>query len=137
MHSRLRFAISRGLRKNGWTNTSSWQKKSGNAKGYALLAVTRVALVLASGVALAATIKGNGSDNRLIGTSKADQIYGLGGADRIFARSGNDEAHGGAGRDIPSRVSRAPTRRPATAGRTSSTAEPGRTRSRVARVLTP
>jgi hypothetical protein len=50
-----------------------------------LLVVTCLALLLVSGVALAATIRGTGGDNRLVGTNRGEEIYGLGGGDFIDA----------------------------------------------------
>lgn len=64
--------------------------------------------MLASGVALAKNIQGDGKDNRLVGTNRADTISGsggndlisgLGGADRLHGDSGADEARGGGGGD--------------------------------------
>jgi Ca2+-binding RTX toxin-like protein len=66
------------------------------------------ALMLGSGVALAAVVEGNDRDNRLTGTSGADTIraYGgddlvrsLGGPDRIYGGKGNDRLYGGYGND--------------------------------------
>lgn len=73
-----------------------------------VLAVAAVlALVAASGVALADNVQGNGAGNRLVGTEGkdtisgggGDDIFGKGGQDRLFGDSGNDEVHGGKGND--------------------------------------
>ena len=67
-----------------------------------------VALVLGSGVALAALVEGDGGANTLTGTSGADTIraFGgddlvrsLGGPDRIYGGRGNDRLYGGRGND--------------------------------------
>jgi RTX calcium-binding nonapeptide repeat (4 copies) len=64
------------------------------------LAITAMALVLGSGVALAATIVGtNGADTKR-GTPTADKMYGLDGNDRLKGGKGRDEISGGAGGDI-------------------------------------
>lgn len=47
------------------------------------LAVVGVAIVLAGGVALAATINGTEGNDTLSGTSGTDYIYGKGGDDTI------------------------------------------------------
>jgi Ca2+-binding RTX toxin-like protein len=64
-----------------------------------LLASMAVALLLASGVAVAAAIIGTPSDDRLVGTPGADSIDGLAGDDTIYTRGGNDTVSAGAGRD--------------------------------------
>ena len=73
-----------------------------------LVAVMALAVVAASGVALANNIEGNGANNRLVGTNGkdsisggggADDIFGRGGSDRLFGDSGNDDVHGGKGDD--------------------------------------
>jgi hypothetical protein len=73
-----------------------------------LVAVMALAMVAASGVALADNIEGNGANNRLVGTNGkdtisggggADDIFGRDGADRLFGDSGNDDVHGGKGDD--------------------------------------
>jgi Ca2+-binding RTX toxin-like protein len=70
-----------------------------------VLAVAAVlALVAASGVALADNIHGNGGDNRLVGTdgrdtisggSGYDDIYGKDRQDRLFGDTGKDDVYGG------------------------------------------
>lgn len=57
------------------------------------------ALVLGSGVALAATIVGTNGDDTRNGTTNRDVIYGLGGNDTLRGRGGNDEIDGGTGSD--------------------------------------
>lgn len=71
-----------------------------------VLAVAAVlALLAASGAALADNMQGNGAANRLVGTDGkdsisggggGDDIFGKGGQDRLFGDSGNDRVHGGA-----------------------------------------
>lgn len=56
-------------------------------------------LLLGSGVALAATIVGNGGDDTRKGTANRDVMYGLGGNDSLNGRGGNDEIDGGADSD--------------------------------------
>ena len=58
-----------------------------------------VAMLLASGVALAATIEGTPQDDTLFGTSNTDTIYGRGGDDLIRARDSRDIVFGGRGHD--------------------------------------
>jgi Ca2+-binding RTX toxin-like protein len=65
-----------------------------------LLSMTVVILmVLASGVALAATINGNNLDNKLVGTDKPDTMRGYDGADLMYGRGSRDLMHGGHGGD--------------------------------------
>jgi Ca2+-binding RTX toxin-like protein len=58
-----------------------------------------LALVLGSGVALAALVEGNNDDNTLTGTHRADTIHAYGGEDVVWALSGRDEVHGGSNAD--------------------------------------
>ena len=70
-----------------------------------VLAVAAVlALVVASGAALADNMQGDAGGNRLVGTDGRDNISGAGGADdisgkggrdRLFGASGNDDVYGG------------------------------------------
>ena len=64
-----------------------------------LLTAIGVATLLASGVALAATIEGTSADNRLIGTPTTDYIYGRAGDDLIKARAARDVVFGGRDHD--------------------------------------
>ena len=64
-----------------------------------LVAATAVALVLGSGVALAALVEGNDRDNALTGTRYADTIRAYGGEDLVWALSGRDRISGGYGAD--------------------------------------
>jgi Ca2+-binding RTX toxin-like protein len=57
------------------------------------------ALVLGSGVALAALVEGNNSANTLTGTNSADTIRAYGGNDLVWALSGSDRVYGGYGAD--------------------------------------
>ena len=67
----------------------------------ATLLTTAVALmlILASGIALAATINGNSGNNFLRGTNNADKIGGRGGNDEVRARAGADKVFGGTQKD--------------------------------------
>jgi Ca2+-binding RTX toxin-like protein len=56
-------------------------------------------LVLATGVALAATIKGTDGDDFLRGTNGADNIGARAGNDEVRARAGNDQVFGGTNSD--------------------------------------
>ncbi len=56
-------------------------------------------LVLASGIALAATIKGTAGNDFLRGTDSRDIIGARGGNDEVRARGGNDDVFGGPGND--------------------------------------
>lgn len=58
-----------------------------------------VAMLLLSGVALAATISGNNRDNDIRGTRFADTIDAKGGEDRVRGGRGNDKIWGGDGND--------------------------------------
>jgi Ca2+-binding RTX toxin-like protein len=58
-----------------------------------------VALVLGSGMALAALVEGNDRDNRLTGTDHADTIRAYGGEDVVWGLSGRDQVYGGYGAD--------------------------------------
>jgi Ca2+-binding RTX toxin-like protein len=71
-------------------------------------ATMALAILLAGGVALAANIKGDGSDNVLTGTELRDTINPFGGNDTVYALGGNDDVrhsfgddtiYGGAGND--------------------------------------
>ena len=68
-----------------------------------LLAVMALAMVAASGVALANNIEGNGADNRLVGTNGKDTISG-GGDDDVFGRGGADRLFGDAGDDFANAI---------------------------------
>jgi Ca2+-binding RTX toxin-like protein len=71
-----------------------------------LMATTALALLVTSGVALAASINcptapggycyGTGSGDALYGTSNVDRIYGYGGTDLIYAYASGDFMYGGA-----------------------------------------
>ncbi len=56
-------------------------------------------LVLASGIALAATIRGTNGDDFLRGTDGSDTIGARGGDDEVRARAGADDVFGGTQRD--------------------------------------
>jgi Ca2+-binding RTX toxin-like protein len=64
-----------------------------------LLTVMGLALVLASGLAWAATKTGTRRQRQPPGTADNDRMYGLDGNDTLDGRGGNDEISGGAGVD--------------------------------------
>jgi Ca2+-binding RTX toxin-like protein len=71
-----------------------------------LVASMLLAVLLASEVALAATIDcrggvcvGTNSKDTLYGSPKVDVEFGLGGKDKLFGRAGNDDLYGGPGSD--------------------------------------
>ena len=70
-------------------------------RGMMMLATMLAALVLGSGVALAATIVGTNNADTRTGTVNRDVMYGLGGNDSLDGRGGNDEIQGGVGGDFP------------------------------------
>jgi Ca2+-binding RTX toxin-like protein len=68
-------------------------------KTVVLLAAMAVAVVVASGVALAATSIGTANDEILTGTNQADTIRARGGDDVVLGREGADRLRGGNGED--------------------------------------
>ena len=70
-------------------------------KPRAILLMTAMvaALVLGSGVALAALVEGNDRDNQLTATDHADTIRAYAGNDLVWALSGRDRIYGGYGSD--------------------------------------
>jgi Ca2+-binding RTX toxin-like protein len=73
-----------------------------------VLASVALAVLLTSGAALAATVKGDEKDNLLEGTNSRDTIIPFGGNDTVYAQGGNDDVrhsfgddtiYGGDGRD--------------------------------------
>jgi Ca2+-binding RTX toxin-like protein len=64
-----------------------------------LLASMGLAMLLASGLAFAANIKGDGNDNVLTGTSSRDTINPFGGNDRVYALERNDSVRHSYGND--------------------------------------
>jgi Ca2+-binding RTX toxin-like protein len=58
-----------------------------------------LAVLLASGVALAANIKGDGNDNVLTGTESRDTINPFGGNDTVYALDSNDDVRHSYGND--------------------------------------
>ena len=58
-----------------------------------------VAIFVAGGVALAATITGTDRDETLIGTAYADAIKARGGGDEVRGLGGPDQLYGNEGRD--------------------------------------
>src|SRR5829696_8427440 len=78
-------------------------------KAILVLASVALAVLLASGIAFAATVKGDGNDNVLTGTPNRDVINPFGGNDTVYALGGNDDVRhsydndkiwGGSGRDL-------------------------------------
>lgn len=64
-----------------------------------MLGLVMVAIFVAAGVALAATITGTDRDETLIGTGYADTIRARGGVDEVRGLGGSDQLHGNGGRD--------------------------------------
>ena len=64
-----------------------------------LLGLISLALVLASGAALAATEMGTRGDDLLVGTERDDLLVGKAGDDHLKALEGNDTLRGGNGKD--------------------------------------
>jgi hypothetical protein len=62
-------------------------------------AVIVLGLLVAAGVAAAATVRGTAGPDRLVGTPRADALYGLAARDRLDARAGGDFLDGGSGVD--------------------------------------
>ena len=65
-----------------------------------VLASVALAVLLASGVALAATVKGDEKDNVLTGTDSRDTIIPFGGNDTVYANGGNDDVRHSFGDDL-------------------------------------
>ncbi|MDQ4105848.1 MAG: hypothetical protein M3157_01555 [Actinomycetota bacterium] len=65
-----------------------------------LLMVMAIALVLGSGVALAAVKFGTEGRDALIGTNAKDVLYGKGGNDGLAGRGADDVLYGGDGSDF-------------------------------------
>ena len=65
-----------------------------------VLTAMALALLLASGVALAANKVGTNGPDTLRGTNKADNLLGRGANDILLALAGNDNLLGGPGKDI-------------------------------------
>ena len=64
-----------------------------------LLASMGLAMLLASGLALAANTRGDENDNVLTGTSSRDTINPFGGNDIVYALGGNDDVRHSYGND--------------------------------------
>ena len=65
-----------------------------------LLTAMALALLLASGVALAVNKIGGDGPNTLRGTKGADNLLGRGGNDQLIGRGGRDNLLGGRGKDV-------------------------------------
>ncbi len=65
-----------------------------------LLATMMVALLTASGVALAVNKIGTDGPDTLRGTNGDDNLLGKGGDDKLFSLAGNDNLLGGPGKDV-------------------------------------
>ena len=65
-----------------------------------LLTAMALALVVASGVALAVTKVGTNGPDTLRGTNKGDNLLGKGGNDKLFGLAGRDNLLGGSGKDL-------------------------------------
>ena len=77
------------------------QNRKGEFVRRTVLALSTVvtALIMGSGVAMAAAVSGSQGNDTLQGTNGGDQIYGLNGNDTLRALRGFDELYGGAGND--------------------------------------
>src|SRR5215211_5772271 len=73
----------------------------GVRKTVLLLALISLGVLLASGIALAATFTGNDGDNVISGGSSDDTIDGKGGADALYGKGGKDTLYGAPGNDHP------------------------------------
>jgi len=62
----------------------------GMKKTILLLALASIAVLLASGVALAATLRGTNGNDNITGTRKSDIVHGLGGNDILGGGKGSD-----------------------------------------------
>jgi Ca2+-binding RTX toxin-like protein len=71
----------------------------GMKRVFLLLTVMAAALVVASGVGLAATFNGTDHADRLVGTAKGDTIKGYGGGDTMIGKGSADTIRGYAGND--------------------------------------
>src|SRR5215207_286174 len=69
-----------------------------------VLALITLGVLLASGVALAATFNGTDGDDVIYGGSTADTIDGKGGADALYGKGGSDTLYGGPGNDNPATI---------------------------------
>jgi Ca2+-binding RTX toxin-like protein len=65
-----------------------------------VLAAMALALLLASGVAMAVNKIGTNGPDTLRGTNKADNLFGRGGNDIIYGLGGRDNLLGGTGKDV-------------------------------------
>jgi Ca2+-binding RTX toxin-like protein len=61
-----------------------------------LLSAMVLTLLVASGVALAASCTGDNGPNNIVGTNRADTLQGRGGHDLVNGLGGNDLVSGGA-----------------------------------------
>jgi Ca2+-binding RTX toxin-like protein len=65
-----------------------------------VLAAMALALLLASGVALALNKVGTDGPDTLRGTNQGDNLSGRGGNDKLYGLAGNDNLQGGSGKDV-------------------------------------
>jgi hypothetical protein len=88
--------------------TACRERRKGMRRITLLLALMATALVVASGVALAATLNGTNRADTLVGTPKIDSINGFGGGDTLRGKgsadnlrgfTGSDDLYGGPGHD--------------------------------------
>ncbi len=70
----------------------SWMKRLG-------MVLALAALLMASGVALAATFNGTNEPDKIKGSTGNDRINGKAGDDVLKGRAGNDRMQGGTGKD--------------------------------------
>ena len=84
------------------------REREGMCQRHFVLAAMALALLLASGVALAVNKIGTNGPDTLMGTDGNDNLIGRGGNDKLFALNGRDNLLGGRGKDYidthPTRV---------------------------------
>jgi hypothetical protein len=66
---------------------------------YAIAVVLTTALLGASGISLAQTVRGTRGDDTLVGTPRTDVIRAFEGDDNVYGGQGDDRLYGGAGKD--------------------------------------
>ena len=69
-------------------------------RAFLLLAVMALALVVASGAAVAVSKTGDDGNNRLVGTNDRDTLAGGGGNDEVYGKGARDRLYGDSGRDL-------------------------------------
>src|SRR5215207_1409456 len=97
----IRMLLIKGRRESNLTPHPAPYRKAGllMRRTIVLLAAMALTLLVASGVALAATKIGTNGPDTLRGTNGADDLVGLGGNDVLFGLGGRDNLLGGPGKD--------------------------------------